>query len=271
MTNVLYKKNKDLNADILVRQDVNTNNSPLEYTQIKVLEMKEGATFEETLEAWEACVVAQLGKVSVYAGEDSFENIGRREHVFEKNGTDSVYINDHQAFKVKAETDARIVIAYAPSDNKLPNRLIPAEDVPAEHRGKYSNKRTAFTILGDDDDLANSLLVVEVYTDSGNWSSYPPHKHDQDNLPEESFLEEIYYHEMDPEQGFVFQRIYTDDRSLDELNAVEHQDCVIVPAGYHPVAVPDGYDSYYLNVMAGPTRSWNFYNEPDHEWILNRD
>ncbi|SUM31129.1 5-deoxy-glucuronate isomerase [Staphylococcus gallinarum] len=85
-----------------------------------------------------------------------------------------------------------------------------------------------------------------MYTDQGNWSSYPPHKHDVDNLPHESFLEEIYYHEMDPPQGFVFQRVYTDDKSLDETMAVEHSDVVIVPKGYHPVAVPDGYNGYYL-------------------------
>lgn len=271
MTNVLYKKQDVKQADIILRQDINKSNSALEYTKIKVIELEAGQQYDELLGNWEACVVALTGKISVYAGDDAFENIGKRKHVFEKNSTDSVYINDNQQFKVKAETDAKVVLAYAPSNNKLPNRLIAAEDVPGEQRGKYSNNRTAYTILGDSDNYANSLLVVEVFTDSGNWSSYPPHKHDQDNLPEESFLEEIYYHEMEPEQGFVYQHIYTDDRSLDELNAVKHQDCVIVPAGYHPVAVPDGYDSYYLNVMAGPTRSWNFYNEPDHEWIINRD
>jgi 5-deoxy-glucuronate isomerase len=124
--------------------------------------------------------------------------------------------------------------------------------------------------LPDSDPSANSLLVVEVYTESGNWSSYPPHKHDQDNLPVESQLEESYYHEMNPPQGFVFQRVYTDDRSIDETMTVENGDVVLVPAGYHPVGVPDGYESYYLNVMAGPTRTWKFYNDPDHEWILKR-
>lgn len=118
--------------------------------------------------------------------------------------------------------------------------------------------------------IPENLLVVEVYTDSGNWSSYPPHKHDQNNLPEESLLEETYYHEMNPSQGFVFQRVYTDDLSLDETMTVENGDVVVVPKGYHPVGVPDGYDSYYLNIMAGPIRKWKFYNDPKHEWILKR-
>ena len=115
---------------------------------------------------------------------------------------------------------------------------------------------------------AAHLLVVEVRTPPGHSSSYPPHKHDRDNLPHESSLEETYYHRLDPPQGFAFQRVYTDDRSLDEALAVEDHDVVMVPRGYHPVVVPHGYQSYYLNVMAGPTREWHFHNDPAHEWML---
>ena len=81
------------------------------------------------------------------------------------------------------------------------------------------------------------------------------------NLPDESYLEETYYHELNPEQGFVFQRVYTEDGSIDETMTIEHQNVVEVPKGYHPVGVPDGYTSYYLNVMAGPERIWKFHNE----------
>ncbi len=107
-------------------------------------------------------------------------------------------------------------------------------------------------------------------TPGGHSSSYPPHKHDTDNLPLESSLEETYYHRLNPSQGFAFQRVYTDDRSLDESLAVEDHDVVMVPRGYHPVVVPYGYDSYYLNVMAGPKREWHFKNDPAHEWMLRR-
>ena len=103
---------------------------------------------------------------------------------------------------------------------------------------------------------------------SSHSSSYPPHKHDTDNLPNESSLEETYYHRLNPPQGYVLQRVYTDDRSLDEAVAAEDHDVVMVPRGYHPVTVPHGYTSYYLNVMAGPKRSWVFRNDPAHEWIL---
>ena len=105
-------------------------------------------------------------------------------------------------------------------------------------------------------------------TPPGHSSSYPPHKHDTDAVPLESSLEETYYHRIDPPQGFVFQRVYTDDRSLDETMTVEDRDVVMVPRGYHPVVVPHGYTSYYLNVMAGPRRVWHFHNDPAHEWML---
>ena len=116
--------------------------------------------------------------------------------------------------------------------------------------------------------LLYTSLVVEVTTPSGHSSSYPPHKHDRDNAPVESSLEETYYHRLNPPQGFAFQRVYTEDRSIDESMAVEDNDVVIVPRGYHPVVVPYGYDSYYLNVMAGPRRHWYFKNDPIHEWML---
>ena len=112
--------------------------------------------------------------------------------------------------------------------------------------------------------------MVEVITPNGNWSSYPPHKHDLDNLPEESFLEETYYHRINPPQGFAFQRVYTDDGSLDETMTVHNHGVVMVPQGYHPVGAPHGYDLYYLNVMAGPKRIWKFHNATEHEWIVQQ-
>jgi 5-deoxy-glucuronate isomerase len=110
--------------------------------------------------------------------------------------------------------------------------------------------------------------VVEVVTPGGNWSSYPPHKHDRDDPPEESLLEETYYHRLRPAQGFAFQRVYSDDGSLDETMAVADGDVVLVPRGYHPVGAAHGYDLYYLNVMAGPRRVWRFRNDPAHAWIV---
>jgi 5-deoxy-glucuronate isomerase len=137
-------------------------------------------------------------------------------------------------------------------------------------RGKGSNTRFVCDILPESEP-AESLLVVEVITPAGNSSSYPPHKHDSSDPAQptaETVLEETYYHQINPQQGFAFQRVYTDDRSLDETMAVEHRDTVMVPRGYHPCVAPHGYDLYYLNTMAGPERRWAFRNDPAHEWML---
>jgi 5-deoxy-glucuronate isomerase len=250
--------------------DINEKNSELRYVSLKVIDLQKNAMYKETLGKKEVCVVVLTGKATVSDGEQTFPNIGTRQSVFEKKPTDSVYISNDKSYTVLADTDSRIILCYSLSEKQLPTRLIRAAENTVEHRGKYQNKRLVHNILPDNVAWANSLLVVEVYTEGGNFSSYPPHKHDQDHLPQESFLEESYYHEIDPKQGFVFQRVYTDDRSLDETMSVENGDVVTVPKGYHPVGVPDGYTSYYLNVMAGPTRIWKFHNDPDHEWILNR-
>ena len=139
--------------------------------------------------------------------------------------------------------------------------------MPEETRGKGSNTRHVRNILADTDDRAESLLVVEVVTPAGNWSSYPPHKHDRDAFPDETLLEESYYHRFTPSQGYGVQRVYTDDRSLDETMAIHDRDVVLVPRGYHPVGAAHGYTLYYLNVMAGPRRTWRFHNDPDHDWL----
>lgn len=271
MSKLLRKPNPvETSPRVKVVHEVTSENSSLEYVGMKIVDLAPGAIYKEELEKVECCIVALTGKINVTDQKERFESIGTRESVFEKKPTDSVYVSNDRVFTVEAITEARVIFCYSPSHKQLPTRLIKAEDNSVENRGKYNNKRLVHNILPDSDSSANSLLVVEVFTESGNWSSYPPHKHDQDNLPHESFLEETYYHEMNPKQGFVFQRVYTDDRSLDETMAVENGDVVLVPVGYHPVAVPDGYESYYLNIMAGPTRTWKFHNEPAHEWILER-
>jgi 5-deoxy-glucuronate isomerase len=135
----------------------------------------------------------------------------------------------------------------------------PDRSVPAACGG-WDEIKAAYRFFDSDKVTAQSLLVCEVFTPGGNWSSYPPHKHDRDAAPAETRLEETYYHRINPPQGFAFQRVYTDDRSLDETMAVEDRNVVMVPEGYHPVGAPHGYDLYYLNVMAGPERTWIFHN-----------
>lgn len=267
---LLRKPNLVQEGDVVIVHQLLTEDTMLKYVGFQMIDLKAKARYEETLTDRECCIVALSGRITVTEGEHRFAGIGTRERVFEKKPTDSVFVSGGKRFSLEAVTAATVALCYAPSLQQLPTRWIKAGDVSVERRGKYQNQRTVHNILPDNDPSASSLLVVEVYTEGGNFSSYPPHKHDQDRLPEESFLEETYYHEVEPRAGFVFQRVYTDDRSLDETMSVEHRDVVLVPAGYHPVGVPDGYTSYYLNVMAGPKRIWKFRNDPDHEWILAR-
>jgi 5-deoxy-glucuronate isomerase len=215
----------------------------------------------------EVCLVLISGKAKVEAGNTDFGEIGQRMSPFEGEPF-AVYAPAGVDWAVEATTLLELAVCSAPGvPNLLPPRLIAPGTNPPIVRGKGSNTRHVTNILPENDP-ANSLLVVEVITPNGNTSSYPPHKHDTDNLPNESLLEESYYHRLNPSQGFGFQRVYTDDRSLDEAIAFEDGDVVLVPKGYHPVATVHGYDSYYLNVMAGPTRIWKFHNAPEHEWLL---
>lgn len=252
-------------------QSITPTNCSLDYIQFKVMHLIQDDIQTETLDGLELCLVILEGKVTVQTSDSIVENIGTRHSIFEKIPTDSYYIPLDNTFTLHATTPtAKVAFCYSPTTNKLEPKLIQASQNSIEHRGIYNNKRLVHNILPDTSSISDSLLVVEVYTSGGNFSSYPPHKHDQDNLPLESLLEETYYHEINPSQGFVFQRIYTDDREIDETMSVESGDVVVVPKGYHPVGVPDGYEGYYLNVMAGPTKKWAFVNDADHEWILDR-
>jgi len=217
----------------------------------------------------ETCVIVLSGRVSAHTAEHRWEDIGGRASVFDDAGPFAVYVPAPEQVEVLAHTEAEIAVASAPGGSLYEPRLIEPAAMKHSTRGQGSNTRYVRDILPESEP-AQSLLVVEVRTPAGHSSSYPPHKHDQDDLPRESSLEETYYHRLDPPQGFVFQRVYTDDRSLDESMAVEDHDVVMVPRGYHPVVVPHGYESYYLNVMAGPRREWHFHNDPVHEWMLRR-
>ena len=230
-----------------------------------------GQTLSRRTGPREVCLVLVAGAADVDAGEVLFENIGGRASPFEDKAPGAVYVSHHSSWTVPARSDVELAVCSAPGgEDERPGRLIEAAEMGTETRGRESNTRHVRNILPDTDPTAQSLLVVEVITPPGNWSSYPPHKHDTDALPDESLLEETYYHRLDPPQGFAFQRVYTDDRSLDETMTVQNGDVVCVPRGYHPAGTPFGYQLYYLNVMAGPTRKWVFRNDPEHEWVISR-
>jgi 5-deoxy-glucuronate isomerase len=214
----------------------------------------------------EVCIVILSGKARVTATGFDSGVIGERTSVFDGLPW-SLYLPPMSRASIEAATDCELALCSAPAKGRLKARVIKPGDVGTMTRGSGANARHVRNVLPEDAE-AESVLVVEVITPGGHWSSYPPHKHDRDALPDESYLEETYYHRLKPPQGFAFQRVYTDDRSLDETLTVGDGDVVLVPKGYHPVGAPYGYDLYYLNVMAGPTRVWRFHNDPAHEWLM---
>lgn len=240
-----------------------------EYVGFQVAKLAEGETLTRESGDQELCVVLLSGFANVSTREHTWDNIGKRMSVFEKIPPYSVYVSTSDQVQITARTELEIAICVAPGKGTYPARLIAPEDVGVEARGYGNLERQIHNILPEQKE-ADSLLVVEVFTPDGHWSSYPPHKHDRDALPDESLLEETYYFRVQPEQGFAIQRIYSDDRSVDETLAVKNGEVVLVPDGYHPVGAPPGYEVYYLNVMAGPTRTWKFHNDPDHEWLMKK-
>jgi 5-deoxy-glucuronate isomerase len=217
----------------------------------------------------ELCLVVLTGTVDVDVDGVAYTRLGSRASVFDDVPPAALYVPGGCELRVRATADAEVALCTAPvgAVQRTVKRLDP-QSLRRSVRGEGSNQRFICDVLPHDDPTAAHLLVVEVRTPAGHSSSYPPHKHDTEAPPGETQLEETYYHRVNPPQGFAFQRVYTDDRSLDEACAVEDHDLVLVPRGYHPVVAPHGYELYYLNVMAGPHRLWVFRNDPAHEWML---
>ncbi|WP_296080232.1 5-deoxy-glucuronate isomerase [uncultured Agrobacterium sp.] len=241
------------------------------YVGFGLYHLKPGEIANEKTGETEVILVLVEGKAEISSEDKNFGELGDRMNVFERKPPHCVYIPAGSSWTVAATTDCTLGVCTAPAKPGREARVIGPAGITLAERGKGGNTRYIFPIAMEDRDVADSLLVTEVFTPSGHWSSYPPHRHDEDNYPEMTYLEETYYHRLNPEQGFGFQRVFTEDGSLDETMAVSSGDVVLVPKGHHPCGSPYGYEMYYLNVMAGPMRKWRFQNHPDHDWIFKRD
>lgn len=219
-----------------------------------------GTSFTQTLAGEETCVVVLSGRVTFAAGGSEWADVGVRETVFDGPPA-ALYVPPGIRWSVEGTAD--VAVCSAPATTGAALRLIDPADVGYEARGSGSEAREINHILMEDKP-AESLLITEVLTPAGHWSSFPPHKHDVDDPPNETYLEETYYHRLRPTDGFAFQRVYTEDRSLDEAIGVEDGDVVLVPRGFHPVVAGARNDLYYLNAMAGPVRQWRTTVDPDY-------
>ena len=230
--------------------------------------LEAGATVARTGDDREVGVVVLEGSVGVSAGGRSYGDVGSRASVFDAVPPPVLLVEPGRSIEIIATGPATLALAAAPGGTIRETRLVEPAAMRVEERGADQTARTVRHLLPAEA-AAGRLILVEVLTPGGNWSSYPPHKHDTNDPPRECLLEELYYYRFRRDHGFAFQRIYTADRALDEAITPMHGDAVLVPRGYHPVGVPAGYDCYYLNVMAGPIREWRFSLDPDHAWLMD--
>jgi 5-deoxy-glucuronate isomerase len=242
-----------------------------EYLSFSVQRLVKGMDWTGDTGNEEAALVVLGGKITLHFEGGGFRetwDMGERPGPFDGLPW-SGYLPPRTRFSITTRDGAEIGWATAPAEGRYPARLVPPGEVRAEPRGEGTTARTIYQIMPPEFP-AERLIVVEVLTPEGHWSSYPPHKHDVENLPHENLLEETYYYRIDPPQGFALQRIYTHDRRWDLALVCEDGDMVLVPEGYHPVSAAAGYNCYYLNAQAGPSRAWLVKDDPAHTWIKNR-
>jgi 5-deoxy-glucuronate isomerase len=236
------------------------------YCGLRVIELAPGSALDLATGEHETLVLPLAGSCVVSCDDQEFTLAGRAS-VF-AGPTDFAYTPRDSVVHITSSHGGRFAFPAARAQRRLPPRYGPAGGVPIELRGAGRASRQVNNFCTPETFDADKLIAVEVITPGGNWSSYPPHKHDE-HTDDERPLEEIYYFEID-RNGFGYQRVYSSGRDIDILKEVHSGDVVLIPHGYHgPSMAAPGYHMYYLNVMAGPDpeRAWLFTDDPAHAWI----
>jgi 5-deoxy-glucuronate isomerase len=238
-----------------------------DYCGLHVVSLAAGEARSIDLEGVEAAVVPLSGSCRVETRDDTFDLAGRASPF--TGIPDVAYIAAGSSLALTSPEGGRFAVATAKAERSAPSLRVPAGEVSVEVRGAGQASRQINGLLSAEVPGPQRLIVVEVLTPEGNWSSYPPHKHDEWGEGEVP-LEEIYYFEISKPEGFGFHRTYTKDGEIDESVTVVSGDVFLIPRGYHgPCVAAPGYDMYYLNVMAGPDeeRRWLINTDPDHAWV----
>jgi 5-deoxy-glucuronate isomerase len=241
------------------------NGGAWKYIDFKALRLRAGEIHAAETAGCETVIVFIEGSADVRCGPQRWSEVGGRASPFD-GPPHAVYLPQQAAYAVEARDDCEIAVCSAPARGNYAARLLTLQPQDAHERGTGNAQRTVYNILMDEQ-AASTLFVTEVVTPPGHWSSYPPHKHDVDDPPRESALEELYYYRAQPQTGFAFQRVYTADGDLDETITAHDRDAVLVPRGYHVCAAAAEYAIYYLNVLAGPKHVYHMTFDPRHEWI----
>ena len=262
----LLRKSADLNDRSGVLIDVDVARAGWEFTGLTVVKLAAGERWSRETGADEVALVPLGGRCAVDSAGQTWA-IGERVNPFAGQPW-AVYLPRDSQFAVTAETALELAVCAARAERTMTPKLITPDDVKVEIRGAGNAARQINHIIEPSFE-ADRLLVVEVFTPSGNWSSYPPHKHDVHDMPREADLEEIYYYRIDPPDGFGLQRLYTADGQTDAAYVIHDGDLLLVPEGYHAFAVAQGYTGYYLNVLAGdePVRTMQPSDDPAYAWV----
>ncbi len=262
----LLLKSNDLRGGSGTLIDVDVERAGWEFTGLTVVRLASGEVWTHSTGPNEAALVPLGGVCSVTAAGQTW-NIGERDTPFTGKPW-ALYLPRDTVLEVIAETPLELAVTAARAERDFPPKLVTPDDVKVEIRGAGNAARQINHII-EPSFPADRLLVVEVFTPSGNWSSYPPHKHDVHDMPREADLEEIYYYRIGPPDGFGLQRLHTADGAIDEAYVIHDGDLLLVPEGYHTFAVAQGYTGYYLNVLAGdePVRTMQPSDDPDFAWV----
>ena len=233
--------------------------------------MKRGEGWAADSGELEYGLVVLGGVCSVHSSRGDWPVVGRRADVF-SGMPYGLYLPPKTSFRIKAVSDhVDLAYGWAAAAGRHPPRLVTPRDVAIEIRGGGNATRQINSIFPPGF-ACERLVAVEVYTPAGNWSSYPPHKHDVHRGDAagrllEADLEEVYFYKIAPKQGYAIQRVYTNDARLNETIVAGNNQAVLVPEGYHPVAAAPGYTTYYLNFLAGSAQSLANSDDPTHAWI----
>jgi 5-deoxy-glucuronate isomerase len=251
-----------------------------ETIDFEVRKLSEGESWQTGVQNEEIAIVQLGGEFAAKSNRGEWPRIGVRKNVF--SGLPfALYLPRESEVQISALSDCEFALAKAPAEMDFPAKLITPKEVKMEIRGGDHATRQINDIIPPGF-KCQRLVVVEVYTPGGNWSSYPPHKHDNRRVDQngnllEADLDEIYYYKIDRPEGYAIQRVYTGKDSPLQLAGlgfdvgliVRNDDVVLVPEGYHPVSSPPGYTAYYLNILAGSDQVLNSADDPDFSWVKN--
>lgn len=278
-SNILVRPGNSSDPDVIV--EVTPARAGWTFIHFQARRLATGGSWSFATGEHELALVNLTGRYRVSSNRGAWSAIGGRRSVFE-GAAHALYLPRRTDFTVTAETGGDFAVTWVATDADHDPWLIRPEDVTVSVRGGDNVTRQINDLLPPGSPVQR-LVLVEVYTPSGNWSSYPPHKHDRHIEDErgtlvEADLEEVYFYKIDRPEGYAYQRVYTDATSplhaagfpIDALVRAEENCAVLVPEGYHPVTSAPGYTTYYLNVLAGSAQSLANQDDPRYTWVKEK-